>query len=113
MITGERDRGRAMGRRTTGMRIMRPRKVRVARWMRQVRVRVRVCRHWERIALAVHLHFRSEAAVHYLEHRVPIHLPPVTSAQLRATILNDLAASFLRSCHLLSRGGAPTRSFLR
>lgn len=63
-------------RRTTGMRIMRPREMRVIRRMRQVWVRVR--RHRKRIALAVHLHFRLEATTHYLEYRVAIHLPRVS-----------------------------------
>jgi len=71
---------------------MRPREVRVIRRMRQVRVRV--CRHRERIALVVHLHFRPEATTHYLEHRIAIHLPRVALRQL-TTIFSNPAGSFL------------------
>lgn len=80
---------------------MRPREVRVIRRMRQVRVRV--CRHRKRIALVVHLHFRSEATTHYLEHRIAIHLPRVAFRQL-TTIFDNPAGSFLRFYYLLSHG---------
>lgn len=82
---------------------MRPREVCVIRRMRQVRVRV--CRHREWIALGVHLHFRSEATTHYLEHRIAIHLPRVALRQL-TTIFSNPAGSFLRFYHSPSHGAA-------
>ena len=61
-----------------------PREVCVIRRMRQVRVRV--CRHRERIALVVHLH--PEATTHYLEHWIAIHLPRVALRQLTIIFRN-------------------------
>lgn len=83
---------------------MRPREVRVIRRMRQVRVRV--CRHRERIALVVHLHFRSEATTHYLEHWIAIHLPCVASHTRLTTIFDNSAGSFLHFYYLLSHDAA-------